>query len=148
MPPSTLYPSLARKRLSTLTLYNQTNPLTPTRSDIYMIAFQEIVELTAGQILQTDPAKKRMWEKFIMDTFAMRKGGKDSDYMLFRGDQLVGTALIIVVKKHLAPHIRNIESATKKVSSDLAFLLLPPPCPFRFFPTPYTRALELTTANE
>ncbi|OWZ31660.1 phosphatidylinositol phosphate phosphatase [Cryptococcus neoformans c45] len=88
-------------------------PNTP-EPDIYMIAFQEIVELTAGQILQTDPAKKRMWEKFIMDTFAMRKGGKDSDYMLFRGDQLVGTALIIVVKKHLVPHIRNVESATKK----------------------------------
>ncbi|XAO22935.1 hypothetical protein I312_101710 [Cryptococcus bacillisporus CA1280] len=89
-------------------------PPNASEPDIYMIAFQEIVELTAGQILQTDPAKKRMWEKFIMDTFAMRKGGKDSDYMLFRGDQLVGTALIIVVKKHLAPHIRNIESATKK----------------------------------
>lgn len=88
-------------------------PDTP-EPDIYMIAFQEIVELTAGQILQTDPAKKRMWEKFIMDTFAMRKGGKDSDYVLFRGDQLVGTALIIVVKKHLVPHIRNVESATKK----------------------------------
>lgn len=80
-----------------------------------------------------------------MDTFAMRRGGKDSDYMLFRGDQLVGTALIIVVKKHLAPHIRNIESATKKVSSDLPFSS---PLRFFFFPTPYTRALELTTAHE
>jgi hypothetical protein len=28
------------------------------RPDVYMIAFQEIVELTAGQILQTDPAKR------------------------------------------------------------------------------------------
>lgn len=101
-------------------------PPNASEPDIYMIAFQEIVELTAGQILQTDPAKKRMWEKFIMDTFAMRKGGKDSDYML-------------------APHIRNIESATKKVSSDLPFSS---PLRFFFFPTPYTRALELTTAHE
>nr|XP_018264769.1 phosphatidylinositol phosphate phosphatase [Kwoniella dejecticola CBS 10117]OBR86927.1 phosphatidylinositol phosphate phosphatase [Kwoniella dejecticola CBS 10117] len=76
------------------------------RPDIYMIAFQEIVELTAGQILQTDPAKKRVWEKFIMDTFAMRKGGK-SDYLLFRSEQLVGSALIIIVKSELSRHIRN-----------------------------------------
>lgn len=73
-----------------------------------------------------------------MDTFAMRKGGKDSDYMLFRGDQLVGTALIIVVKKHLVPHIRNVESATKKVSSGLAYSLSPLPLPLSLplrFPT-------------
>ncbi|WWC87929.1 uncharacterized protein L201_002829 [Kwoniella dendrophila CBS 6074] len=81
--------------------------------DIYMIAFQEIVELTAGQILQTDPAKKRMWEKFMMDTFAMRKG-KKSEYLLLRSEQLVGSALIIIIKSQLAPHIRNVESTTKK----------------------------------
>lgn len=27
-------------------------------ADVYMVAFQEIVQLTAGQILQTDPAKR------------------------------------------------------------------------------------------
>ncbi|ODO04590.1 hypothetical protein I350_05196 [Cryptococcus amylolentus CBS 6273] len=79
--------------------------------DIYMIAFQEIVELTAGQILQTDPAKRRMWEKYIMDTFNNRK---PSQYLLLRSDQLVGTAIIIIVKSPLLPHIRRIESATKK----------------------------------
>nr|XP_019050419.1 phosphatidylinositol phosphate phosphatase [Kwoniella bestiolae CBS 10118]OCF29349.1 phosphatidylinositol phosphate phosphatase [Kwoniella bestiolae CBS 10118] len=81
----------------------------PSKPDIYMIAFQEIVELTAGQILQTDPAKKRVWEKFIMDTFDMRQR-KKSDYLLFRSEQLVGSALIIIVKSSLAPHIRNVET--------------------------------------
>nr|XP_019012040.1 phosphatidylinositol phosphate phosphatase [Kwoniella pini CBS 10737]OCF50821.1 phosphatidylinositol phosphate phosphatase [Kwoniella pini CBS 10737] len=80
-----------------------------SRSDIYMIAFQEIVELTASQILQTDPAKKRVWEKFIMDTFAMHQGGK-SDYLLFRSEQLVGSALIIIIKSDLSKHIRNVET--------------------------------------
>nr|XP_031862893.1 uncharacterized protein CI109_001367 [Kwoniella shandongensis]KAA5529965.1 hypothetical protein CI109_001367 [Kwoniella shandongensis] len=87
-------------------------PNTP-EPDIYQIAFQEIVELTAGQILQTDPAKKRMWEKYIMDTFAMRKG-KKSEYLLFRSEQLVGTALIVVVKSDLAKCMRGVESTTKK----------------------------------
>ncbi|KAK8861609.1 hypothetical protein IAR55_002432 [Kwoniella newhampshirensis] len=84
-----------------------------SRPDIYQIAFQEIVELTPGQILQTDPAKKRMWEKYIMDTFAMRKG-KKSEYLLFRGEQLVGTALIVLVKSDLAKCMRGVESTTKK----------------------------------
>ncbi|WRT65736.1 uncharacterized protein IL334_002684 [Kwoniella shivajii] len=88
-------------------------PPNTTEPDVYMIAFQEIVELTASQILQTDPAKKRMWEKFIMDTFAMRKT-KKSDYLLFRSEQLVGSALIMIIKSELAPHIRNVESTTKK----------------------------------
>ncbi|OCF43348.1 hypothetical protein I317_02786 [Kwoniella heveanensis CBS 569] len=78
----------------------------PSEADIYMIAFQEIVDLNATQILQTDPAKKRIWEKFIMDTFAMRKGGK-TDYLLFRSEQLVGSALIIIVKSDLSKHIRG-----------------------------------------
>ena len=88
--------------------------LTDNSADVYMIAFQEIVELTAGQILQTDPAKRRMWEKYIMDTFAMRFD--KSDYVLYRSEQLVGTALIIVVKASLSVHARRVESATKKVS--------------------------------
>ena len=88
-------------------------PANTPEPDIYAISFQEIVELTAGQILQTDPAKRRMWEKFIVDTFAMRKS-RNSDYILYRSEQLVGTALIVFVKADLTGHIRRVESATKK----------------------------------
>ena len=37
-------------------------PLKTNPADIYMIAFQEIVELTASQILQTDPAKRYVFK--------------------------------------------------------------------------------------
>ncbi|KAL7419534.1 Inositol-1,4,5-trisphosphate 5-phosphatase 1 [Cryptotrichosporon argae] len=87
-------------------------PLAAPDADIYSIAFQEIVELTAGQILQTDPAKKRMWESYIMEAFASRKG--KNEYMLYRSEQLVGTALIIVIRASLASAIRSVESATRK----------------------------------
>ncbi|KAK4689930.1 synaptojanin, partial [Tremellales sp. Uapishka_1] len=86
-------------------------PNTP-EPDIYAIAFQEIVALTAGQILQTDPTKRRIWEAFIKDTFIRRKG--DSEYILLRSEQLVGTALIVMVRASLAKTIRNVETATKK----------------------------------
>ncbi|CAD6572285.1 MAG: inositol polyphosphate 5-phosphatase, partial [Tremellales sp. Tagirdzhanova-0007] len=88
-------------------------PANTPEPDIYSIAFQEIVELTPGQILATDPAKRRMWETYIMDAFEQRKVRK-SDYLLFRSEQLVGTAIIIVVKSGISKNIRNVESATKK----------------------------------
>lgn len=50
-----------------------------------------------------------------MDTFALRKG-KQSEYILFRSAQLVGTALILVIKSDMVKHIRSVESAIKKVS--------------------------------
>jgi hypothetical protein len=49
-----------------------------------------------------------------MDTFHMRH--TKSEYLLYRSEQLVGTALILVVKAGLTGHIRRVESATKKVS--------------------------------
>jgi hypothetical protein len=87
-------------------------PDNTTPADIYAIAFQEIVELNAQQILQTDPAKRRRWEQFIMEHFKRHHLG--SNYLLLRSEQLVGTALIIVVKAEITRSIRNIESATKK----------------------------------
>lgn len=48
-----------------------------------------------------------------MDTFAMRQ--TESEYILYRSEQLVGTALIIVAKVEVSSHIRRVESATKKV---------------------------------
>lgn len=52
-----------------------------------------------------------------MDTFAMRN--TKSKYLLYRSEQLVGTALIVIVKSELSGHIRRVESATKKVVSNM-----------------------------
>ncbi|KAF8592645.1 DNase I-like protein [Ramaria rubella] len=81
--------------------------------DLFVLGFQEIVPLTAQQIIQTDPEKKRMWENVIMDTLA-RRPDKKADYVILRSEQLVGTALILLVKSQLAGQIRNVEGATKK----------------------------------
>ena len=74
-----------------------------------------------------------------MDAFKQRKDRK-SDYLLFRSEQvgvlhktplqaaetaqLVGTAIIIVVKSGISKNIRNVESATKKVRSSISFVLV------------------------
>ncbi|OBZ76240.1 Inositol-1,4,5-trisphosphate 5-phosphatase 1 [Grifola frondosa] len=81
--------------------------------DMFALGFQEIVPLTAQQIVQTDPEKKRMWEAKIMDTLD-RRPNKKSQYVLLRSQQLVGTALLVLVKKELTAVIRNVEAATHK----------------------------------
>ncbi|KAG6809425.1 hypothetical protein H0H92_000296, partial [Tricholoma furcatifolium] len=84
--------------------------------DIFAVGFQEIVPLTAQQIVQTDPDKRRIWEKQIFETLD-RRPNKKCNYVLLRSEQhlqLVGTALIVLVKRDLLSVIRNVEAATRK----------------------------------
>ncbi|KZT42995.1 phosphatidylinositol phosphate phosphatase [Sistotremastrum suecicum HHB10207 ss-3] len=85
----------------------------PDPPDLFAIGFQEIVPLTAQQIVQTDTTKKDMWEKQIMNALA-QKPGKPIDYVVLRSEQLVGTALFIIVKTSLLSVIRNVEATTRK----------------------------------
>ncbi|PPQ77402.1 hypothetical protein CVT25_010984 [Psilocybe cyanescens] len=81
--------------------------------DMFVLGFQEIVPLTAQQIVQTDPEKRRVWENKIMDTLD-RRPNKKVDYVLLRSEQLVGTALLILVKSELTAVIRNVEGTSRK----------------------------------
>ncbi|KAG8953173.1 inositol polyphosphate 5-phosphatase [Tulasnella sp. 419] len=80
--------------------------------DMMVLGFQEIVPLTAQQIVQTDPEKMVRWERKIMDTLSKRES--KTQYLILRSEQLVGTALIVVVKSELTTVIRNVEAATRK----------------------------------
>ncbi|KAG8810435.1 inositol polyphosphate 5-phosphatase [Serendipita sp. 399] len=81
--------------------------------DLFVIGFQELVPLTAQQILQTDPEQKRRWERILMETLA-RRPDKRAEYTILRSEQLVGTALIIIVRSDIAGNIRKVEAATRK----------------------------------
>ncbi|KXN89554.1 Inositol-1,4,5-trisphosphate 5-phosphatase 1 [Leucoagaricus sp. SymC.cos] len=81
--------------------------------DMIVLGFQEIVPLTAQQIVQTDPEKRRLWEKKVMDSIE-RKPGRKSRYVLLRSEQLVGTALFVIVKDELTSVIRNVEGTSRK----------------------------------
>ncbi|KAI0375801.1 inositol polyphosphate phosphatase [Pilatotrama ljubarskyi] len=85
----------------------------PSTPDMFALGFQEIVPLTAQQIVQTDPEKKRMWETKVLDTLD-RRPNKKSTYILLRSHQLVGTALLVLVKTELTAVIRNVEAASHK----------------------------------
>ncbi|KZT72567.1 inositol polyphosphate phosphatase [Daedalea quercina L-15889] len=81
--------------------------------DIFVIGFQEIVPLTAQQIVQADPERRRAWEARILDTLN-RRSDRKGEYILLRGHQLVGTALLVFVKTELTSAIRNVEAASHK----------------------------------
>ncbi|KAF7355511.1 Inositol polyphosphate phosphatase [Mycena sanguinolenta] len=84
-----------------------------TEPDMFVLGFQEIVPLTAQQIVQTDPEKRRIWEGRILDTLD-RRPNKKASYVLLRSEQLVGTALLVLVKSELTPVMRNVEAASRK----------------------------------
>ncbi|KAJ7930003.1 SacI homology domain-containing protein [Mycena leptocephala] len=81
--------------------------------DMFVLGFQEIVPLTAQQIVQTDPEKRRIWENRILETLD-RRPNKKATYVLLRSEQLVGTALLVLVKSELTPVMRNVEATSRK----------------------------------
>ncbi|KIM68900.1 hypothetical protein SCLCIDRAFT_104475 [Scleroderma citrinum Foug A] len=83
------------------------------RPDVFVVGFQEIVLLNPQQIVQADPEKKRAWELKLMEAINSRRQ-KSCDYVVVRSEQLVGTALFVIVKSELTPVIRNVEGSSKK----------------------------------
>ncbi|RYO87657.1 hypothetical protein DL766_001335 [Monosporascus sp. MC13-8B] len=86
-----------------------------TQPEIMVVGFQEIVELSAQQIMNSDPTRKQEWERAIKRTLndrAREIGGEK--YVLLRSGQLVGAALCIFVKASSLPKIKNVEGNVKK----------------------------------
>lgn len=77
--------------------------------DIVLVGFQEIVELTPSQILSAEPYKREFWERRVANTLNAR-----DEYVLVRSDQLVGTALMMFVRKSEVSYVRNVEGAMIK----------------------------------
>ncbi|KAI1356462.1 SacI homology domain-containing protein [Xylaria sp. FL0043] len=86
-----------------------------TEPEIFAVGFQEIVELSAQQIMNSDPTRKQQWEKAIKKTLNARvKKTGGERYVLLRSGQLVGAALCIFVKASVLPKIKNVEGSVKK----------------------------------
>jgi hypothetical protein len=83
--------------------------------EIVAVGFQEIVELSPQQIMNSDPTRKQEWEKTVRKTLNRRAKADNSErYVLLRGGQLVGAALCIFVKSTVLRHIKNVEGSVKK----------------------------------
>lgn len=86
-----------------------------TLPDIYVVGFQEIVELSPQQIMNSDPSRKQLWEKAVKRALNHRQGQTGGErYVLLRSGQLVGAALCIFVKTSALSNIKNVEGSVKK----------------------------------
>ncbi|RIB17656.1 Endonuclease/exonuclease/phosphatase [Gigaspora rosea] len=81
---------------------------------LFVIGFQEIVELKAQQIVSADLEQLRIWEKEISKALNSRPGQR-SNYVILRSGQLVGTALVIYARSDIVSNIRNVEYVMKKM---------------------------------
>lgn len=83
--------------------------------ELVVVGFQEIVELSPQQIMATTPEKRQIWERAVKKTLNRRSkelGGEE--YILLRGGQLVGAALLIFVRSSAIGDIKNVEGSLKK----------------------------------
>ncbi|QSZ30232.1 hypothetical protein DSL72_004754 [Monilinia vaccinii-corymbosi] len=83
--------------------------------EIVVVGFQEIVELSPQQIMNSDPTIKQAWEKAVRRTLNKHARAAGSDpYVLLRSGQLVGAALCVFVRASVLPKIKNVEGSVKK----------------------------------
>jgi hypothetical protein len=83
--------------------------------EIVAVGFQEIVELSPQQIMNSDPTRKQAWERAVRKTLNRHARAAGSEhYVLLRSGQLVGAALCIFVKSSVLKHIKNVEGSVKK----------------------------------
>ena len=83
--------------------------------DIVVVGFQEIVELSPQQIMNSDPSRKQLWEQAVKKELNNRaqQVGREK-YVVLRSGQLVGAALCIFVKSSVLGNIKNVEGSVKK----------------------------------
>ncbi|KCV72050.1 hypothetical protein H696_01458 [Fonticula alba] len=93
--------------------------------DIAAFSFQEIVPLSARQIASTDPQTRKVWELALGSALTrlvrQHPGAANSpanavEYHLLCSEQLVGACLVIFVRPHILPLIRNVERASTGLS--------------------------------
>lgn len=83
--------------------------------EIVVVGFQEIVELSPQQIMNSDPTIKQEWEQAVRNTLNKHASTVTNDhYVLLRSGQLVGAALCVFVKASVLPNIKNVEGSVKK----------------------------------
>eukprot|EP00127_Corallochytrium_limacisporum_P002598 Clim_evm34s134 gene=Clim_evmTU34s134 len=98
---------------------------------VYVIGFQELVDLTAGNMMAADAQNRNMWEQELVQ--AMNKLGEVDQahranlsstasaqiqadpYVLVRSEQLVGVGLFVFVKRSYTAHVRDMVVSKVKV---------------------------------
>ncbi|XP_022094958.1 synaptojanin-1-like isoform X2 [Acanthaster planci] len=77
--------------------------------DMYAIGFEEMVDLNAGNIINTSTSNQKQWSMELQKTLS-----RNHKYILLTCEQLVGVCLYIFIRPHHASHIRDVGVETVK----------------------------------
>ncbi|KAM4770957.1 synaptojanin-2 [Rhinophrynus dorsalis] len=77
--------------------------------DVYAVGFQEMVELSAGNIVNASTTNKKMWSEQIQKALS-----RSHRYILLTSGQLVGVCLFVFVRPYHMPYIRDLAVDTVK----------------------------------
>lgn len=80
------------------------------KADVIVLSFQEIVPLTAQQMLSSAAEPMRQWEEATLS--ALNRG--TTSYMVLRCELQFATSLLVLVHSEMLPHVRNVEATSKK----------------------------------
>lgn len=81
--------------------------------DLVFVGIQEIVELSAGQMVNTQSQNRMFWEKKIKECLNQHNP-EGVKYVPMWGGQLGGIALLLFIKEKELSNVSNIEGAYKK----------------------------------
>lgn len=80
------------------------------KPDIVVLGLQEVIELTAGSILNVDYSKSSFWKNLVTD--CLNQYGEK--YILLRAEQMASLIILLFVKEDKVDHVKQVEGSTKK----------------------------------
>ncbi len=81
--------------------------------DVWIIGFQEIVDLGVGSVMSSSPSdySRRVWEEVVTHQLNIRRQKK---VVMLRSEQLVGILLCVFVSEDIVNNIKNLHLENSK----------------------------------
>ncbi|KAL6944333.1 hypothetical protein ACO0RG_001069 [Hanseniaspora osmophila] len=82
------------------------------KPDIVVLGLQEVIELTAGSILNADYTKSSLWEKMVND--CLNQFGENDKYLMLRTEQMTSLLVLFFVRADKIDNVKQVEGGSKK----------------------------------
>ncbi|QPG73648.1 hypothetical protein FOA43_000960 [Brettanomyces nanus] len=82
-----------------------------TFSDIYVVGFQEVIELNASNILKNDGSAGQYWKKAVQQELNSGAGPK---YVLLRSEYMSSILILLFVREDEMKYVTQVEGKSKK----------------------------------
>lgn len=80
------------------------------KPDVVVLGLQEVIELTAGSILNADYSKRSFWENMVNECLNQY----NDKYILLRVEQVTSMLIVFFVKSDKSKYVKQVEGANKK----------------------------------